>query len=235
MKTSVLVIAHNEERYIDRCIYSLMAQTKRPDEIILIVHNSTDRTEEIAKRYAITIIPASGPKGIVYARLEGIKHVSGDIILCLDGDGYAEENWVEVMTATLQRNENILVGSWIKFKGTFYGWINNLYNRNRCVAETDNVARWIWGPSFAFWGRDKKFVEEVWQKSIELSKKLELSRSCEDLWLALFMSRRGNLEVTNETFITLNTKEESNRSAIARNLENIRNGDKMEEYFATLK
>ncbi len=231
MKTSVLVIAHNEERHIDECIYSLMAQTEKPNEIVLVLHNSTDRTEEIASRYAITIIPCQGPKGIVYARIEGLKHVSGDMILCLDGDSQASPNWIEVMSRTLARNENILVGSWIKFKGTFYGWINNLYNRGRCVAERENVARWIWGPSFAFWGRDKEFVREILEKSVALSEQLELSRNPDDLWLALYMSKRGNLEVTNETHVILNTKERSNRSAIARNLENIQNGDKMERYF----
>ena len=231
MKNSVLIIAHNEEKYIDRCINSIMRQGILPDEIVLVVHNSTDRTEEIARKYAINIVSFSGPKGIVYARLEGLLHVHGDIILCIDGDSIAEPNWLEVMVRTLQNNGNILVGSWVKFRGTLYGFINNLYNRGRCVAEPENAARWIWGPSFAFWGKDKDFVRETLEKSIDLSRQLELSRNPEDFWLALFMSRHGGLEVTNETFVTLNTKERSNRSALERNLENIRNGNIMEEYF----
>jgi glycosyltransferase involved in cell wall biosynthesis len=139
--------------------------------------------------------------------MEGIRHVSGDIILCLDGDSQAAPNWVEVMIQTLERNNNVLVGSWIKFKGTFYGWINNLYNYSRCRNERDNAARWIWGPSFAFWSRDKDFVRNVWETSIGLSKRLELTRNPDDLWLALYMSKRGNLEVTNQTHVILNTKE----------------------------
>ena len=208
-----------------------MRQTVKPDEIVLVVHNSKDRTQEIAEKYAVNIVSFNGPKGIVYARIEGLRHVHGDIILCIDGDSEAQPNWTKVMTKTHGYNGNIRVGSWVKFRGTFYGWINNLYNKTHCVKEVDSVARWIWGPSFAFWGRDKDFVKETLEKSIHLSLELELSRNPEDFWLALFMSRHGGLEVTNETFVTLNTKERSNRSALERNLENIQNGNKMEKYF----
>ncbi len=51
MKTSVLIIAHNEESHIGECIESVLVQSQQPDEIILIVHNSTDRTLQIAKNY----------------------------------------------------------------------------------------------------------------------------------------------------------------------------------------
>jgi glycosyltransferase involved in cell wall biosynthesis len=231
MKTSVLIIAHNEEKYIDKCINSIMRQTVKPDEIVLVVHNSTDRTQEIGEKYAINIVSFDGPKGIVYARIEGLRHVTGDIILCIDGDSEAQPNWVEVMTKTLRDDSNILVGSWVKFRGTFYGWINNLYNKTRCVRETEAVARWIWGPSFAFWGEDKDYVRDIFEQTIPLSQQLDLSRNPDDFWLALFMCRRGHLQVTNETFVTLNTKEHSNRLALERNLENIQNGNIMEEYF----
>ena len=49
MKTSVLVIANNEEKHIEDCLKSLTNQTQKPDEIVLIVHNSEDKTLEIAK------------------------------------------------------------------------------------------------------------------------------------------------------------------------------------------
>jgi glycosyltransferase involved in cell wall biosynthesis len=51
MKTSVLIIAHNEESHIGECIESILAQSRTPDEIVLIVHNSSDRTLEIARNY----------------------------------------------------------------------------------------------------------------------------------------------------------------------------------------
>ncbi len=50
-RISVLVIAHNEETHIAECIDSILSQSQKPDEIVLVVHNSTDRTLEIAKNY----------------------------------------------------------------------------------------------------------------------------------------------------------------------------------------
>lgn len=235
MKISVLIIAQNEERYIERCLESIVNQTQKANEVILIVHNSTDHTLEIAHKFPITIIPFNGPKGIVFARLEGLKHVTGDIVLCTDGDSRVSKNWVEVMSETLCKNENILVGSRVRFKGTWYGWISNFFNRYSGALNKENVERWIWGPSFGFWGHDKNFVKDIWEKSIRLSEHLKLSRNPEDYWLALFMKKRGRLELTHRTWVEMNTKEVSNEQARNRQIENMRNGDKMEEYFKTQK
>ena len=50
MTISVVVCAHNEERYIAACLHSLLAQTRLPDEILVINNASGDRTGEIAAR-----------------------------------------------------------------------------------------------------------------------------------------------------------------------------------------
>lgn len=235
MKISVLVIAHNEERYIAECLTSLLNQSRKPDEIILVVHNSTDRTEGLARKFPITIIPYTGPTGSIYSRIEALKHATGDIILCTDGDTVVEKNWVEVMSETLESNGNVFVGSWIKMRGTFYNLLSNIYNKYKCVRSKEKVERWIWGASFAFWGKDKDFVIETLNKTDALSKKLGLTRNPDDFWLALFMKERGSLEVTNKTHVSPYAKETSNKSAVARNFENIQNGDKMEAYFKSLK
>lgn len=230
MKTSVLIIAHNEEQYVAKCIRSVLQQTKKPDEVVLVVHNSTDQTEAIARRFPVTVIPFTGPTGITYARIEGLRHVSGDIILCIDGDSYAKENWVAEMSNTLEKNGNVLVGSWIKFKGTVFGLLSNIFNKYQCIKK-QNVERWIWGPSFAFWGRDREYVKTVFEKSFALSKQLCLSRNPDDYWLALFMKKRGRLEMTNKTFVVNYTKETSTAEAIKRSIENMQNGARMETYF----
>lgn len=51
MKISVLIIAHNEGLHIAECIASILNQSKKPDEIVVIVHNSTDKTLEIVRNY----------------------------------------------------------------------------------------------------------------------------------------------------------------------------------------
>jgi cellulose synthase/poly-beta-1,6-N-acetylglucosamine synthase-like glycosyltransferase len=49
MKITVLIPSHNEEAVIARSIESVLAQTRRPDRIIVVADNCTDRTEEIAR------------------------------------------------------------------------------------------------------------------------------------------------------------------------------------------
>lgn len=229
MTTAVLVIAHNEERYIKKCISSLLDQTLKPDQIVLVVHNSTDNTLAIAQQFPITIIPYNGPKGITYARIEGLRHVQGDIILCIDGDSFAARNWVEEMSRTLQKG-NILVGSWMKFKGTVFGWFANFYNKYRSVRQ-QKVERMIWGPSMAFWGKDKELVMRVFQKTFELSAHLGLTRNPDDYWLALYMRSRGNLALTNKTYVSQYTKEVSSQEAIVRSTENVADGDVMDAFL----
>lgn len=234
MRTSALIIAHNEERYIARCIESLLRQTVRPSEIVLVAHNSTDRTKEIAEDFPITVVPLNGTPGIVHARLEGFAHVSGDIILCIDGDSYARRNWVDVMTRTLAQGNTVLAGSWVKFKGTIFGNLYNIYNRCLCVSKNQKVAYWIWGTSYAFWGKDKERVAEILKKSAALSDALKLPRNPEDYWLALFMSTYGNLAVTNETWVTSHTKETSTLGMFFRRKESYNNRRLMDEHFARI-
>jgi glycosyltransferase involved in cell wall biosynthesis len=238
MKISVLIIAHNEEKYIERCINSILNQTQKADEIVLIAHNCTDKTIEIVHRlcsgsstqkFPITVVQFEGEKGIVHARLEGLKHVSGDIVLCVDGDSYAENNWISEMISKFGKDV-VLIGSWVKLSGSFYNSVGNFFNKLSCT-KADNATHWVWASSFGFLGRDKDKIEDGFQKSIEISDKLKLSRNPDDYILALFMKRYGNLKVTNKTYVTANMKERGFINEIKRSIENIRNGHKVERFL----
>lgn len=235
MKISVLIIAYNEEKYIRECIESLLKQTKQPDEIVLLAHNCTDKTKEIGESFPITVVPFNGARGLVYALLEGLNNVSGDIVLCIDGDSNARNNWVEVMTNTLENHNNVLVGSWVEFRGTFFGAIYNIYSKYSCILNKKEAADWIWGPSHAFWGRDKNIVRDILKKSIDLSNKLNLPRNPTDYWLALFMGMRGNIEWTNKTSVVQYTKETSMKEMISRRIESRKNKRLMDDYFRNAK
>lgn len=230
MTTSVLIIAHNEERYIRRCIESVLDQTQAADEIVLITHNCTDGTERIAREYPITVIPYEGPSGIIHARIKGFECVSGDIILCTDGDSYVARNWVKVMSALLREPGRVFVGSWIRFKGTLSGWCSNFFNKIR-TSKQERIERMIWGPSMALWGKDRTVVQDILRRSAVLTDTLGLSRNPDDYWLALFMKRRGALALTDKTHATQYTKETTSGSFISRTRENVANAQKMEAYM----
>lgn len=232
MKTSVLIIAHNEEKYISKCIESILNQTEKPDEIILIVHNSTDNTKVIAENYPIKVVSFNGEVGPVYARLEGFKYLNGDIIFCIDGDAYANKNWIKEMKRTLMK-DNILVGSYIKIIGSFFVEVSNIWNRYFCVSKGPMAIRWIWGASMAFWRKDKYKIERYFKEIIDIAKKINLPKTkiAEDFYLAHEISKEGNIEVINKTFVTAYEKEKNSWKSILRNRENFKNGNILIKYL----
>ncbi|MEN9647612.1 MAG: hypothetical protein RLY57_416 [Candidatus Parcubacteria bacterium] len=234
MNISVVVIAHNEEKRIDACLQSLLHQTVQAQEIILIAHNCTDTTVRRAQVYqGVKIVEFNGPEGIVHARVEGIMSATGDMLLCIDGDSIAAPDWVEVMSATLSKENRTLVGSWVRYRGTCFGWCFNFINKYMCNG-VDKV-NYLWGASFGFFAKDSARVSAILKQSLKLSDQLVLSRNPDDFWLALFMSREGTIEITNKTWVVQNQKEHNSFQAYRRHLENIRNGKKIREYMKSIQ
>jgi glycosyltransferase involved in cell wall biosynthesis len=229
MKNSVLIIAHNEELHIAQCIESLLDQTITADEIIIVAHNSTDNTISIAQKYPVTVVVYNGPQGGAYARIRGMQEVNGDVILCIDGDCFAEKNWIEIMSHLALEKRNVLVGSWIPFKGNIFNRISSFFNKYACLSKS-NPEYWLWGGSFGFVASHKEKVVTALEKSITLSQQLGLSRNPDDYWLALQMKQYGAIEITNQTFVTHYPKEQTLKIAWQRNRENLHNGITMHAY-----
>ena len=100
MKTSVIVCAYTEERWMElgTCITSLQKQTRPADEIILII----DHNDALLKRSKrvwpdLIITPNYFKQGLSGARNSGIGLASGDILFFIDEDAYAAANWLETL------------------------------------------------------------------------------------------------------------------------------------------
>lgn len=98
---SVIVTAYNIEKYLPECLDSLLAQTYRPMEIILVEDGSTDGTAQICDRYRrdheeITVLHQknAGPSA---ARNAGIAAAKGSYIGFVDGDDFVEPCMYEKM------------------------------------------------------------------------------------------------------------------------------------------
>lgn len=201
-KVSVLIVAHNEEKYIKRCIDSLIGQTEIPNEIVLIAHNCTDKTEEIAKNYKeVRVVPFQGPKGVVYARMYGFKEVAGEIIACIDGDAYAEDNWLEEIIKPLMNTEISGVGTVVFYYGSiFSGWasFNFFYLRHFMQRFFGKFGKfYFFGPSFAVRKNDYTNVGGL-EPFIELKKKLPLINWPDDCYLSLALWKQGEVVLVNK-------------------------------------
>lgn len=111
MKISVVIPAYNEEKSISSCLNSLLKQTTRPYEIIVVDNNSTDATAEIVKKYKDVKIVFEKKQGIIPARNTGFDNVKGEIIARCDADTILPNNWIENIDKVFTKNDSIVAVS----------------------------------------------------------------------------------------------------------------------------
>jgi glycosyltransferase involved in cell wall biosynthesis len=112
MKASIITIVRNGADVIERTIESVLAQTYRDIEYIIIDGASTDNTNEVIKKYACKVaIHVSEPdNGISDAWNKGLNIASGDVIGLLNaGDEYLPET-VEVAVQHLAKSPGVVYG-----------------------------------------------------------------------------------------------------------------------------
>nr|WP_308656054.1 glycosyltransferase family A protein [uncultured Agathobacter sp.] len=108
---SVIITAYNCERYIQRCIQSVVNQTYNNYEIIIVDDGSIDETGNICDEYAklyknIKVIHKQNG-GTVAARKEGIIESCGAMVCFIDGDDWIDNTYFERAMKLYQRNLDI--------------------------------------------------------------------------------------------------------------------------------
>ena len=104
MRISVVIPAYNEEKYIQACLESLMKQTKKPFEIIVVNNNSTDNTAKIARSFDGVDVINAKVQGITPTRNAGFNAAKGDIIARTDADTLVPEDWIEHIERLFTKN-----------------------------------------------------------------------------------------------------------------------------------
>lgn len=87
MKFSVIVPAHNTEKYIARCLESIYSQTFKDFECVVIADSCTDSTAAIAREYGAAVIETD-VRNDGLSRNIGMENSTGDWILFIDSDDY---------------------------------------------------------------------------------------------------------------------------------------------------
>ena len=98
---SIVVPIYNVDKYLAKCLDSLVNQTLKDIEIILVNDGSTDNSGKIAKEYSEkyknVYYYEKKNGGLSDARNYGMKHAKGDYIAFIDSDDYAELDTYELM------------------------------------------------------------------------------------------------------------------------------------------
>lgn len=113
MKISVIVPVYNAEKYIEKCIDSVMHQTYGNWEMILVDDGSKDRSsqfiDEVARKDQRIITIHKKNEGPGIARNIGIEKATGDYIVFLDSDDYIDKDYFQLLIPKAKNNDVVFI------------------------------------------------------------------------------------------------------------------------------
>src|SRR5688572_9649295 len=116
---TVIVCAHNEALFLPTCLHSLLAQTRVPDEILVVNNASTDETGAVAAQIPHVRVVDEPRKGLVVARESGRLAATGDILVYVDADCRAPLTWLARIERHFVRDPQLIA---LSAPYRFYDW-----------------------------------------------------------------------------------------------------------------
>ncbi|MBR3133104.1 MAG: glycosyltransferase family 2 protein [Clostridia bacterium] len=151
-KVSVLVPVYNVEKYLRRCIDSILKQTYENFELVLVDDCSTDNSLEICKEYEekdnrIKVVKKPTHTVLSDVRNVGIENSDGDYLMFVDSDDYVCDNFVEEMVKAIEDNSvDVARCKAIKYKKNGTTEIESFYGLEGKVISGDEIKNII--PNF---------------------------------------------------------------------------------------
>lgn len=106
-KVSIIVPTYNGEKYIKKCVESIMNQTYSNIEIIIVNDGSTDSTkkiiEELKRKDNRIKLYSNKNKGVSFSRNFGIDKSTGEYIFFVDSDDHIKPNTIEIMMDIIKK------------------------------------------------------------------------------------------------------------------------------------
>ena len=114
MLVSVIIPVYNVEKYIEKCVTSVLEQTFDDFEIIVVIDGSTDGSEAKARKLqeenpGKIIIINQENKGLGGARNTGIINARGEYLLFVDSDDYIEKELLADATKIIESENSDIV------------------------------------------------------------------------------------------------------------------------------
>ncbi|WP_370835687.1 glycosyltransferase family 2 protein [Clostridium tertium] len=110
MGVSVVIPNYNGEKYINKCLDSLLNQSLGPDEIIIVDNKSTDGSLELINsefRDKVYIISLEKNTGFSVAVNEGIRASNSEFVVLLNNDTELDKDWLKELYAVMQKDNKM--------------------------------------------------------------------------------------------------------------------------------
>lgn len=114
---SVVIPAFNEAKYLAQNLSSIVSQTYKNFELLVVDNNSSDTTAKIAKSFGAKVVTCE-KKGVGAARQAGFMKAKGTIIATTDADNILPENWLAVIHKAFEKDKRMVA----------YGGLFRLYS-----------------------------------------------------------------------------------------------------------
>ncbi len=143
---SIIVPCYNVEKYLDRCLDSIVAQTNQNYEVIMVNDGSKDGSGDICNRYADkyerfqAYHKTNG--GLADARNYGLKYVNGDYVTFLDSDDWITSDYVASLEEYIKQYpaiDHIRFGYYIDYSENDYT-IDKVYPNEKIAKKQSEVA-----------------------------------------------------------------------------------------------
>lgn len=131
---SIIIPVYNTEKYLERCLDSVVKQSYKNLEIIVVNDCSPGNAEEIVQQYSrhdkrIKYITYEKNKGLFCARLKGAEFATGDYIAFLDSDDYVTIDFYHCLIKNAIKNDSdIVIGKTVFEKSKEERYVNNLHD-----------------------------------------------------------------------------------------------------------
>lgn len=153
MEISVIITAYNTAEYIEKAIVSVLRQTHRDIEVIVVDDCSTDSTPAILDRFCkensrVKVITHDTNKGAGYARRTGIAAARGEYIITVDSDDWLDERFLESLAERAEATGADIVSGGITVDKPDGYWEKTCYGTP--IHEGDEKLVKFWGEKIVF-------------------------------------------------------------------------------------
>ncbi len=175
MRLSVIIPCRNAEPYLAQTIGSVLAQSRPPDEIIVVDDGSTDGSLAIARSFGDRLRVLSGPNaGAAEARNRGAARASGDALMFLDADDVLGPTALEQLESALSAAPGaVALCPWHRLEYEDGRWVKRPPSCTPKGPGQDYLAAWLTGwyhpPCSVLWSRSAYERTGGWDAAVKVN------------------------------------------------------------------